>query len=191
MKNRLLIKIFLLLTITPFLSCKDSVIQQKNKVAKIKINKNKISTNKIENTTLQTNTYKLNNGQTILIKNKKLSILDFQGKTILTNNNIIRLKDGNQQCMSEGFQKIVSKGDFFTVEQQNCSNKFIIGEYITFKYNKNSSNYYLSKIGYTYIDKKNPENKISDKIYTPNDFGKIKLKDLNHNSLYIVLINKK
>jgi len=191
MKNRPQFKIFLLIIITAFLSCKDSVSQKKSKVPKIKTTENKILTDKIENTKLQTNTYKLNNGQTILIENNKLSILNSKGKTILTNNNIIRVKDGNQQCISDGFQKITSKGDFFTVEQQNCSNKYIIGEYITFKYNKNSNNYHLSKIGYTYVDKKNPENKISDKIYTPNDFGEIKLKDLNHNSLYVDLINKK
>jgi len=135
-------------------------------------------------------TYKISNRFKIKINNKNLSILDSKGKIVFVNDKIIRLKDENQQCMSQGFQNIVSKGDFFTVEQQNCSNKYIIGEYITFKYNKTAENYFLSKIGYIYIDKQNPDNKKEDKIFTPIDFGNIKLENVDIALLYVDLINK-
>ncbi len=133
----------------------------------------------------------LDNGFKINLNGKKISIFNPEEEPIATNNSIIKLKDENQNCLSEGFKKIVAKNSFFTIEQQNCSNKYYIDEYITFKYDKIQKKFFLHKLGYIYTDKSNLNKKKPNIIFNNKDFGTLKFEDLNLKKLYIELINRK
>jgi len=98
----------------------------------------------------------------------------------------LRLQDENSNCFSEGFQTILSEGNHFTIKQQNCSNKYIIKEYITFKYTNNKNQIYLHEIQFIYIDKSN--NKIhKEYLFGTQDFGSITFNEVNLKSSYLLL----
>ncbi|UGU14790.1 hypothetical protein LS482_13925 [Sinomicrobium kalidii] len=134
--------------------------------------------------------YELNNELKAVVKQKDLRLVDKTGKLLGENNSIIRITDESGNCFSEGFRTIVSKGDYFTVEQQNCSNKYIIDEYITFKYDSVTKNYMLHKLGFVYSDKANPDTLEKEKIFSAKDFGKIKFSEFNLDSVYTEYVNK-
>ncbi len=129
-----------------------------------------------------------NDSLKLRIDEKNISIIDNEGKTLFENNNIIRLADENKNCFSEGFEKVVCKNLYFTVEQQNCSNKYFINEYITFKQNKIENRFFLHKIGYVFRDKTNGNK--TEKVFDRNDFGSVDFNDINLSLLYLELINK-
>lgn len=82
-----------------------------------------------------------------------------------------------ENCFSEGFQNIVFKNEYFTIEQTFC-NKYLVYAYTTFKFNKKNNELYLHKYGEEYIQDDNSPVK-ETKIWTKKDFGEIKINDIN------------
>ncbi len=100
-------------------------------------------------------------------------------KTWYENNNII--PKNNFNCATEGFSTIVFKNNYFTVENQVCSDYIEISSYITFKVIGN--NVVLHKYGETYFDKANHDKKIPSKTWTQKDFNDVNFEDVTEDFL--------
>lgn len=100
-------------------------------------------------------------------------------KTWHENNNII--PKNNFNCVAEGFSRVVFKGNYFTVENQVCSDYIEISSYITFKVIGN--NILIHKYGETYFDKANHDKKIPSKTWTQKDFNEVNFKDVTEDFL--------
>jgi hypothetical protein len=129
-------------------------------------------------------TFDVDNGLKILVEGKKVTVNLNSGEELASNLHIIRKKDENAGCPSEGFTNIVGKGIYFTIEQQNCSGWLFINEFITFKFLENERKVLLHKFGLRYIDRRNPEKTIPEKVYTQKDFGKKYFGEVHIDSLY-------
>lgn len=80
-------------------------------------------------------------------------------------------------CYSEGFQAVVTKGDYFTIEQQLCDGHLLMFSYMTFVYRDNEI--YLHKYSHTYFDKADHDREIPQKSWTVKDFGTVKFEDVS------------
>jgi hypothetical protein len=119
--------------------------------------------------------FNLSNNFIAIVEKENIS-LKYQNDEVISNENIIRNKDENKTCMSDGFITIINKDNYFTIEQQNCNNKQIINEYITFKFE--GKQYLLHKLGFEFIDKSDPNNQETI-VFTNEDFGIIPFSNVN------------
>ncbi|MGI4973396.1 MAG: hypothetical protein ACRYGH_31005 [Janthinobacterium lividum] len=81
------------------------------------------------------------------------------------------MEDELTYCPSAGFERIVSKGDYFTIEQQTCGGWYYINEYITFHYLKASRKIVLHKYGRVSTDRRDPNKAIPAELYTAKQLG--------------------
>lgn len=95
----------------------------------------------------------------------------------------------NDNCPAEGFQGIVSKNNYFTIQQISCRDFLFVISYITFKIDSSTNNIILHKYGEEYTDRSDPDKDIPSKIWTSKDFGVVKFEDVNEEFL-IALRNK-
>lgn len=95
-------------------------------------------------------------------------------KKLFVNNNIIFSYVDN--CPADGFQRIVSKNNFFTIEQVYCKDFMYVQSYTTFKISNN--NITLHKYGEEYTDRSNPDKDIESVTKTEKDFGKINFENI-------------
>ena len=93
-------------------------------------------------------------------------------------NNIGAILDIGDNCSADGYQRIVCKDKFFTIEQVFCSDQIYVKAYVTFIYNKEEDGFFLFKYGEEYTDRQNPDQIIPDKIWSQKDFGKIQFSDV-------------
>lgn len=107
-------------------------------------------------------------------------VLSNQGKGLIKlkeNNEIIFAYNSN--CPSDGFEKIVAKNEYFTIEQSFCAGNLFVNSYTTFKIDDETNTVLLSKYGEQYTDRNNPDNDIPTKTWTYKDFGKVNFEDVN------------
>ena len=97
-------------------------------------------------------------------------------RAIKSNQNIIASVDGN--CAADGFTDVVSKDNYFTIEQTFCKNVLYVNAYTTFKIVGN--NVLLHKYTETYTDRNNPDKVLQDKKWTAKEFGQVKFENFNH-----------
>ena len=97
-------------------------------------------------------------------------------RAIKSNQNIIASVDGN--CSADGFTDVVSKDNYFTIEQTFCKNVLYVNAYTTFKIVGN--NVLLHKYTETYTDRNNPDKVLQDKTWTAKKFGQVKFENFNH-----------
>ncbi|MDR7211464.1 hypothetical protein [Flavobacterium piscis] len=109
----------------------------------------------------------------------------------------IRLKENAQlifdyddNCPTDGFTRIVSKNEYFTIEQTFCSDFKFVNSYTTFRIDENTNEIYLHKYGEEYTDRSNPDKDIPSKILTTKYFGKVKFEDVNEYFLKNLRQNK-
>lgn len=127
--------------------------------------------------------YEILDGKRATISGKMIAIRD--GQTILTQNNtLVRLPDESRDCPSDGFQQIVSKGVYFTVEQQTCDRTHFINEYTTFLYDPSDTSIVLYRFGRQYINRNDPDKDITEKVLTSQDFGVVPFDKLDLSTLY-------
>lgn len=131
------------------------------------------------NINIQKDVYKISVLEKIENKNKKNAqhnsnpiILYKNGKKIVQSNNLIH--PYNDNCPADGFQRLVSKNNYFTIEQSYCKEFLFVSSYTTFKIDEKSGYILLHKYGEIYTDRSNPDQSISDKTWTEKDFGVIK-----------------
>lgn len=139
----------------------------------ISLNKNSFKVVVLEKTE---NKYKENpqhNSLPIVIKKQ-------DGKVYAENDQIIFKYDDN--CPADGFQRLVAKDNFFTVEQTYCKDFMFVNSYTTFKLNENNE-IVLFKYGEEYTDRSSPDREIKGLIKTAKDFGKIKFNDVDEKLL--------
>ncbi|CAD7800173.1 hypothetical protein CHRY9390_00592 [Chryseobacterium aquaeductus] len=116
-------------------------------------------------------------------------VLSGNGSSMTEKSNSQLIFPSQSNCVSEGFSNIVSKGNYFTIEQQTCYDyNIIVDSYSTFKVI--GSEIYLYKYGETYFDKSNHEKKIPEKIWDEKKIGKVKFEEVDSKFL-MNLRNKK
>lgn len=97
-----------------------------------------------------------------------------------TNNKAIYSFQSN--CVSEGFDKIVYRNNFFTIESQACYDyTILVHGYITFQVVEDEI--YLYKYGEEYFDKANHDREIPTQTWTAKDFGQIKFENVDEQFL--------
>lgn len=109
----------------------------------------------------------------------KISISEKSGNTFKetkTNKNIVRKFDSN--CPADGFTGIVTKDNYFTIEQVYCQGSYYVMSYTTFKISGNDI--LLHKYSESYTDRTNPDKVVNDKIWTTKEFGLVKFEDFNY-----------
>jgi hypothetical protein len=122
------------------------------------------------------------------IKNKKNAQHNSNPIIILKKNNtnyqkvnenykIVFKYDDN--CPADGYGGIISKNNYFTIQQIFCMDFLFVNSYATFKINENTNNIYLHKYGEEYTDRSNPDLKISPKVWSTKDFKIVKFEDVN------------
>jgi len=104
----------------------------------------------------------------------KKGLINNKFQTWFENSNII--PKNNFNCAAEGFNRIVFKANYFTIEDYTCSDNISISTYTTFKVFENKI--LLHKYGETYFDKVDHDKKIPSKTWTQNDFHVIDFKDV-------------
>ena len=132
-------------------------------------------------------TYHLSCGLILKITDGNIQIVDASENVLITNNHLIRQRDEHGDCPSEGFLNVVSKGIYFTIEQQNCGGWYFINEYITFKYLKSVKKVQLYKFGLSYDDRRNPDKPPRERVLTEKQFGRRYFENVYPDSLYLLL----
>lgn len=89
----------------------------------------------------------------------------------------------NDNCPADGFQGIISKNNYFTMEQTYCLDFKYVYSYTTFKINEKSNNILLHKFSETYTNRSNPDEIIPNRIWTIKDFGEIKFENVTEEFL--------
>lgn len=112
-------------------------------------------------------------------------IYDGSTKKYENNNLIFRF---NENCPADGFQRVISKNIFFTIEQSYCKDFMFVQSYSTFRID-GRGDILLHKYGEEYTDRSDPDKDIPSKIWTSKDFGVVKFEDVNEEFL-IALRNK-
>lgn len=95
--------------------------------------------------------------------------------------NDLIIPKNNFNCATEGFSTIVFKDNYFTIENQICSDYIEISSYITFKVI--GQNILLHKYGETYFDKANHEKQIPSKTWEVKDFGNVNFENVTEDFL--------
>ena len=101
----------------------------------------------------------------------------------LTNTKVL---EGNANCPDISLDNIALKNNYFTIEKYNCTDKFYLKEYITFKFDKDLL---LHKYSIELTDRHDPDKSIPNKNYTSKDFGNVKFENVDREFL-INLLNK-
>ncbi|MCV9926934.1 SH3 domain-containing protein [Flavobacterium sp. LS1R49] len=124
------------------------------------------------------------NSSNDIIMNSPVCILINKGNDkylVYKNLNIIYTVVSN--CPSDGFQSLVVKDNYFTIEQNTCGGWYLIDEYTTFKFDKNSDEIVLHKFGQSFSDRKNPDKVIPDLLLSTKNFGKILFQNFNSKTI--------
>ncbi|MEZ0128681.1 hypothetical protein AB9T88_02310 [Flavobacterium sp. LBUM151] len=79
----------------------------------------------------------------------------------------------NDNCPADGFQGLVGKDNYFTIEQTYCLDFKFVYSYTTFKIDSKSGDILLHKFSETYTSRNNQNEKIPNRIWTKKDFGTV------------------
>jgi len=123
------------------------------------------------------------NSNHIIILQKK----DNQYQKVNYNYDMVFKYDDN--CPADGYGGIVSKNNYFTVQQIFCVDFLFVNSYTTFKIDEITGNVNLHKYGEDYTNRSNTMLKIPSKIWSIKDFGIVKFENVNEGFL-IDLRNK-
>ncbi len=99
-------------------------------------------------------------------------------------------QDLYNNCSADGYRQIVSKGNYFTIEQMNCSGTGLMQQFITFKYDAGLSKVMLHKYGEEYIGRDNSQENKPAKTFSEKEFGNVEFKDFSDN-IIIKIKNKR
>ncbi|MEL1255878.1 hypothetical protein AAEO57_18940 [Flavobacterium sp. DGU38] len=124
------------------------------------------------------------NSNPIIVLQKKSN----QYQKVNDNYNLIFKYDDN--CPADGYGGIVSKNNYFTVQQIFCVDFLFVNSYTTFKIDENTGNINLYKYGEEYTNRSNTMLKIPSKVWSVKDFGMVKFESVNEGFL-LNLRNKK
>lgn len=99
-----------------------------------------------------------------------------QENEILRNDNLVyKFKDN---CPADGYNAIVGKDKYFTIEQSSCLDFLFVNSYMTFKVNE-KGDFLLHKYTEEYTDRSDPDKTIPSKTWTSKEFGNKKFEELN------------
>jgi hypothetical protein len=129
-------------------------------------------------------TFRLPGRLRLTVQGHAAVITTAKGAVLARNLHLIQRPDDHTDCPAEGFQTVVVKGNFFTIEQQNCGGWFFINEYLTFRYEPATGAIRLHKFGQTFTDRREPDKEVPDKILTEKDFGRRSFAQVSPADLY-------
>jgi hypothetical protein len=84
----------------------------------------------------------------------------------------------NDNCPADGYNAIVSKNNYFTIEQSSCLDFMFVNSYTTFKIDAKTNNIYLHKYSEEYSDRSDPDREIPVKTWSTKDFGVVNFEDV-------------
>ncbi|MBF9222575.1 hypothetical protein [Hymenobacter ruricola] len=128
--------------------------------------------------------FALPHGLRLTVRGHAAVITDAKGGVVARNNRLIRQAEDRTDCPADGFRTVVVKGNFFTIEQQNCGGWFFINEYVTFKYVPASGRIQLHKFGQTFIDRRDPNADMPNQVLTEKQFGQLTFGLVDLEALY-------
>ena len=136
--------------------------------ATIAFNKNNYKVVVLEKTEKKNQDNPQHNSLPIIIKKQ-------DGSEYAKNNNLVFKYNDN--CPADGFQRLVAKNNYLTIEQTYCKDFMFVNSYTTFKINENQE-IVLYKYGEEYTDRSNPDKEIKGLLKTTKDFGVIKFENV-------------
>ena len=89
----------------------------------------------------------------------------------------------DDNCPADGYGGIVSKNNYFTIQQIFCMDFLFVNSYTTFKIDKNTNTIYLHKYGEEYTNRSNPDEKIPTRIWATKDFGNVAFENVTEDFL--------
>ncbi len=89
----------------------------------------------------------------------------------------------DDNCPADGYGGIVSKNNYFTIQQIFCMGFLFVNSYTTFKIDENINTIYLHKYGEEYTNRSNPDEKIPTRIWTTKDFGNVEFENVTEDFL--------
>jgi predicted DNA binding protein len=89
------------------------------------------------------------------------------------------VEDLGDNCMADGFHKILSQSNCFTISSTVCRDKFYASQFITFSFNRELQDFLLKEIVIKKTNRQNPDEEIPDKIFNSKDFGEVSFEDFN------------
>lgn len=126
-------------------------------------------------TVLEKNAKKVENAQHFDLR---IEVSEKSGKGFAPKSNTAIVQSLDGSCSADGFTDVVSKDNYFTIEQTFCKDALYVSSYTTFKVVGNDI--LLHKYSESYTDRNNPDKEIKDKIWTNKDFGQIKFENFNY-----------
>jgi hypothetical protein len=96
-------------------------------------------------------------------------------------NNSLLIPD--DKCAADGYQKLVVKGAYFSIESSICSDWLYVHQVITFKYDVKSKMIVWHRYGESFTDRTNPDRNIPDAVYY---VGSLKLVPFNQVTDYAI-----
>lgn len=155
----------------------------------------------IDSTTINLKTKKLKIIALEKKKNQKEEISNHNSLPVIIlekiNNSYSKIKSNgkiffayNNNCPADGFQGIISKNNYFTIEQTYCLDSKYVYSYTTFKIDEKSNNILLHKFSETYTNRNNPDEIIPNKIWTVKDFEEMKFENVTEEFLKGLRQNK-
>lgn len=125
----------------------------------------------------------INSGTDITMNSPVCILLNKGNNDYLVYKNLDIIYTTISNCPSDGFQNLVVKDNFFTIEQNTCGGWYLIDEYTTFKYDRNTNQIVLHKFGQSFSDRKNPDKEIPDIILSNKNFGTVLFENFNSKTI--------
>jgi hypothetical protein len=131
-----------------------------------------------------TSTWELPYGRRLSIVDGRASILAADGTLVAQNDGLIRPRDGNRDCPSDGFQEVDVNGEVFVIRQRNCSGWYLISERLEFRTSARSSDVHLELVSLVYFDRRAPDSDEVVRTLTFDDFGAVRFEAVELDALY-------
>jgi hypothetical protein len=132
----------------------------------------------------ETSTWELPYGRRLSIVGGRASILAADGTLMAENDGLIRPRDGNRDCPSDGFQGVDVSGEVFVIRQGSCSGWYLINERLEFRTSARSRDVHLEMVSLVYFDRRAPESDEVVRTLTIDDFGAIRFEAVELDALY-------
>ncbi|EKT3967232.1 hypothetical protein NTJ12_002317 [Flavobacterium psychrophilum] len=100
---------------------------------------------------------------------------------VKSNKNIVFKYDDN--CPADGFQKVVVKNNYFTIEQVYCKDFLFVNSYTTFRFDEKTNEIVMHKYSEAYTSRSDPDKLIPNKMKAIKDFGKIQFEGVTQELL--------
>lgn len=126
---------------------------------------------------------KTNSNSDVTLNSPVCILINKGNDNYLVYKNLNIIYTSNSTCPSDGFQSLIVKDNYFTIEQNTCGGWYLIDEYTTFKFDTTSNEIVLHKFGQSFTDRKDPNKDVPDSVLSIKNFGKILFENFNSQTI--------